>query len=322
MDLTSPTNIKELLAKYKTSPSKRLGQNFLIDKNVLDKIITSADLRPSDTVLEIGPGIGTLTQELAKSAGQVIAIEKDRAMVEILSETLKDYKNTEIIQGDILKLSFASLRGKSEATDEAIQSYRLPRRLLAPRNDEVKNYKVVANIPYYLTSPLIRKFLELNPPDGGPPSEMVLMIQKEVAQRICAKPPEMSLLAVSVQFYADAKIVSYVSKNCFWPAPKVDSAIIKITPHIPGVIARSLQVADPARATWQSRVREQEIFFKIVKAGFSQPRKQLAGNLKSLKLSSGEIKTWLAKNNINPTQRAETLSVEDWKNIAETFLKW
>ena len=142
MDLTSPTNIKELLAKYKTSPSKRLGQNFLIDKNVLDKIITSADLRPSDTVLEIGPGIGTLTQELAKSAGQVIAIEKDRAMVEILSETLKDYKNTEIIQGDILKLSFASLRGKSEATDEAIQSYRLPRRpyrifdLRAPRNDE------------------------------------------------------------------------------------------------------------------------------------------------------------------------------------------
>ena len=132
----------------------------------------------------------------------------------------------------------------------------------------------------------------------------------------------MSLLAVSVQFYADVKIISYVSKNCFWPAPKVDSAIIKITPHIPGVIARSLQVADPARATWQSRVREQEIFFKIVKAGFSQPRKQLAGNLKSLKLSSGEIKTWLAKNNINPTQRAETLSVDDWKNIAETFLKW
>ena len=133
------------------------------------------------------------------------------------------------------------------------------------------------------------------------PSEMVLMLQKEVAQRICAKPPKMSLLAVSVQFYADPKIVSYVSKNSFWPAPKIDSAIIKITTHKKNNISSDL-------------------FFKIVKAGFIQPRKQLAGNLsKELNLEKKEVGEWLEKNNIKPTQRAETLSIEDWKNLANSY---
>ena len=274
MNLASPTVIKNLLSKYETRPSKGLGQNFLIDKKILEKIIESADIKPSDIILEVGPGIGTLTQELAKQAKQVIAVEKDETMIEILKETLPDYKNIDIIHDDILKIE---------------------------KIEKLKNYKVVANIPYYLTSPLIRKFLECD----NPPSEMILMLQKEVAQRICSKPPNMSLLAVSVQFYADAKIVSYVSKNCFWPSPKIDSAIIKIIPRESRAFAGANFV---------------KTFFKVVKAGFSQPRKQLAGNLsKMLKKEKSQVEKWLVENKINPIQRAETLSVEDWKNLTNSF---
>ena len=276
MELLSPKNIKEIFAKYKAKPSKGLGQNFLIDKNVLQKVIDSADIKPNDVILEVGPGIGTLTQELAKFAEKVIAVEKDKKMIEILAETLKNYKNIEIIHGDILKINSTN--------------YKLP----------TTNYKLVANIPYYLTSPLIRKFLE----SENPPSEMILMLQKEVAQRICSKPPKMSLLAVSVQFYAEPKIISYVSKNCFWPAPKIDSAIIKITPY----------------RFRESVKTKTENFFNIAKAGFSQPRKQLAGNLaKSLKIEKVKINSWLTENKINTTQRAETLSIEDWKNLVSSL---
>ncbi len=280
MDLTSPKIIKELLLKYKTRPSKGLGQNFLIDRHILDKIIESADIKPNDIILEVGPGIGTLTQKLAEKAGRVIAVEKDQTMIKILGETLKDFKNIKVINADVLKLN--------------------------PKPYALNPYKVIANIPYYLTSPLIRKFLEVE----NKPDFMVLMLQKEVARRICAKPPNMSLLAISAQFYADAKIVSYVSKNCFWPAPKVDSAIIKITPHTP-VIARSPQ------ATRQSR-EFSNLFFKIVKAGFSQPRKQLAGNLsKVLKIKRADAEKWLRKSGIAPSQRAETLSVNDWMRLVD-----
>ncbi|HCC59648.1 MAG: hypothetical protein A2402_03145 [Candidatus Staskawiczbacteria bacterium RIFOXYC1_FULL_37_43] len=284
MDLTSPTTIKEILSKYSARPSKGLGQNFLIDKNVLKKIIGAADLNKNDVVLEVGPGIGTLTQELAKNAKKVIAVEKDKIMIKILGETLKDYKNIEIINGDILRI----LNFKFSILNQNLIS-------------QFSNYKVVSNIPYYLTSPLIRKFLE----SDNKPSEIILMVQKEVAQRICSKPPDMSLLAVSVQFYADVKIISYVSKNCFWPSPKVDSAIIKIIPR------ENKNKIDPV------------LFFKIVKAGFSHPRKQLAGNLsKILKIDKKQVDAILIKNNIDPKQRAETLSIEDWKNLANTPSKW
>jgi len=282
MDLTSPKNIKDILTKYGARPSKGLGQNFLIDKNILDKIITAGELKPNDVVLEIGPGIGTLTQKLAESGRKIIAVEKDKVMCEILKETLAEYsaqggpssgwKNIEIINADILKSQ------------------------IPISNDQ--NYKIIANLPYYITSPVIRKFLEAE----NPPEFMVLMLQKEVAQRICANPPDMSLLSVSVQFYAEPEIISYVSKNCFLPAPKVDSAIIKIMPKT---------VRDPI---------SHELFFKIVKAGFSQPRKQLAPNLsKMLKISKEETINWLAKNNIDPKQRAETLSVQDWENLAKSY---
>ena len=304
MDLTSPKIIKELLKKYQTGPNKGLGQNFLIDKNVLEKIIATADIQKNETILEVGPGIGTLTQELAtrlrqgfgearENGGQVVAIEKDEKMVEILAETLKEYKNVKIIQGDVLSCH-------SGLDPESTSSFCLDSRL---RGNDSSAYKVVANIPYYLTSPLIRKFLE----SKNQPSEIVLLLQKEVAQRICAVPPKMSLLAVSVQFYASAKIISYVSKNCFWPAPKVDSAIIKITPH-----SRHCEAGEAQRSN---------LFFKIVKAGFIQPRKQLAGNLsKTLKIEKSKVEEWLKKNNISPTQRAETLSVNDWIKLLITQL--
>ncbi len=276
MDLTSPKTIKELLKNHETRASKGLGQNFLIDRNVLEKIIKSAELNPDDTVLEIGPGIGTLTQELAESAGKVIAIEKDKKMVAILAETLKDCGNVEIINADALKFKA-----------------------------DIKKYKVVANIPYYITSPLIRKFLETE----NQPEFLVLMVQKEVAQRICSRPPDMSLLSVSVQFYAEPKIVSMVLKNCFWPAPKVDSAILKITPKNVGLPLSP------------------ELFFKIVKAGFTQPRKQLVNNLTTLKSLNGvkldKYKTteWLLKNNLKPNQRAETLKIDDWINLTKSLNK-
>ena len=274
MDIASAKIIKKLLLKYETRPSKGLGQNFLIDKNVLEKIIASADIKPDDIILEVGPGIGTLTQELAKKAERVIAVEKDKTMVNILADVLNDLnvQNVQVINDDILKITKL----------------------------KIKNYKIVANIPYYLTSPLIRKFLE----SENPPQEIILMLQKEVAQRICSKPPKMSLLAVSVQFYAEAKIISYVSKNCFWPSPKIDSAIIKIIPYPDSSL----------------RAKRSNLFFKIVKAGFSQPRKQIANNLsKTLKINRKKTEEWLQKNKINPSRRAETLSVEDWKNLTETF---
>lgn len=270
MDLTSPNNIKEILLKYNTRPSKSLGQNFLIDKNILSKIVEASDIKNTDTILEVGPGLGVLTQELIKKAKKVIAVEKDKTMIDILKEITKNANNLEIINGDVLK------------------------------SEEIKNikdkYKVVANIPYYLTAPLIRNFLEAT----NQPEEIILMIQKEVAQRICSNPPNMSLLSIAVQFYADAKIFSYVSKNCFWPAPKIDSAIIKIIPQK------------------NKNNISSDLFFKIVKAGFSHPRKQLSGNLSIvLKKDRGVIDKLLEDADINPKRRAETLSIDEWIKIAK-----
>jgi len=279
MALVLKSEVKKMLKKHNLRPSKRLGQNFLVDKGVVRKIIEAADLQPDDIVLEIGPGLGVLTRELAKKAKKVIAVEKDKNMVEILAETLKNFKNVEIIHGDIRKKTpgvFSSTPGVGTG------------------------YKVVANLPFYLTAPAIRKFLESV---EVRPQQMVLVVQKEVAQRICAKVPDMNLLAVSVQFYAEPEIISYISKKSFWPQPKVDSAIIKITPF---KIRRSSEL--------------RQLFFKIVRAGFSQPRKQLANNFsKMLKLDKEKVKEWLLKNDIQPSQRAETLTINDWLKLRRSF---
>lgn len=285
MDLTSLKTIKEIIVKYNIKPNKILGQNFLIHKPTLHNIVKSANLTNDDVVLEIGPGLGTLTKELAENAKKVIAIEKDKAMVTILQETLNDYQNIAIIQADILKFNDYQLFTRQSFAEQNL-------------GGRATNYKLVANIPYYLTSPLIRKFLE----SENKPEEIILMIQKEVAQRICANPPNMSLLAVSVQCYAKAKILSYVSRHCFWPAPKIDSAIIKITPN-----RKALAV-------------DSDMFFKIVKAGFSQPRKQLSNNLsKALKIDRNKTNEWLLHNNIQPEQRSETLNIEDWINLTKSI---
>ncbi len=200
--------------------------------------------------------------------------KKDEKMVKILKELLEywNIRNVEIIQGDIRRL-----------------------------NLKVRNYKIVANLPFYLAAPAIRKFLELVD-TRYQPTEMVLVVQKEVAQRICARPPRMNLLAVSVQVYSKPKILFYLSRKSFWPQPEVDAAIIKIIPHPP-------------------LIKGGDLFFKIVKAGFSQPRKQLINNLsKGLKTDKKKVEEWLLKNGIQPTQRAETLTVEDWINLTKTFL--
>jgi len=291
MDLISKKNIKALLKKQKIYPLKKLGQNFLIDKNIVKKVIKAVELQSKDIVLEIGPGLGVLTKEIAKkvkparntthnvAGGKVIAVEKDTNICQILKQTFKDFKNVEIINKDILKINFQFS----------------------------KNYKIVANLPFYITAPVIRKFLE----NKHPPKEMVFIVQKEVAQRICSKPcphryakrcrraPKMNILAVSVQFYAKPKIISYISKKSFWPQPKVDSAIIKIVP--------------------QKKYKDVDIdlFFKIVKAGFAHPRKQLANNLsKMLKLDKKELSSLLLKNNVQPIQRAETLFIKDWIKLS------
>jgi 16S rRNA (adenine1518-N6/adenine1519-N6)-dimethyltransferase len=270
------TEIKNLLKKYDIKPNKLMGQNFLIDENVLDKIIEAADLpagrqgiKKDDTILEVGPGLGILTIELAKRAKRVIAIEKDKKLAGILNDELKieEIKNVEIVQGDILKV----LDSKFLILD---------------------SYKLIANIPYYLTSTLIRKFLET----AQQPKSMILMVQKEVAQRICARPPKMSILSVAVQFYAKPEIIDIVSKNSFYPIPKVDSAIIKIVPH-----------SNVGRATSYINTKK---FFELVKAGFSSKRKMLKNNLPEVDLE---------KIGLNPMIRAENLSINDWIKIYESF---
>jgi len=251
--------MKEILKKYKIRPLKRLGQNFLLNREVLRKIIQAAEFSPKDIVLEVGPGLGVLTIELAKRVKKVIAIEKDRRMCEILKKVLKNYKNVEIINKDILDVGYST--------------------------SHIETYKLVANLPYYITSPVIRKFLEAK----NKPKLMILMVQKEVAQRICAQPPKMSLLSIAVQFYAKPEIISYVSKNSFYPQPKVDSAIIKIIPKpIPKINTKK--------------------FFNLVKKGFSSKRKMLKNNL-------GIKESLLEELGLNPKTRAENLAVQDWLKL-------
>ncbi len=267
--------MQNLLKKYQLRPSKKLGQNFLIDKGAIKKVIKTTDLKTKDVILEIGPGLGVLTKELVKKARKVMAVEKDSKMVEILKETLRNFNNVKIVQGDILKF-----------------------RIQIP-----KQYKVVGNLPFYLTAPVIRKFLEAK----KPPKEMILIVQKEVGQRICARPPDMNLLAVSVQFYAKPEIISYVSKKSFWPQPKVDGMILRIAPLINA----------------RRKLINTDLFFKIVKAGFSQPRKQLINNLsKGLKTSREKVKNWLLKNRVQPERRAETLSVGDWMLLTKSLPRY
>jgi 16S rRNA (adenine1518-N6/adenine1519-N6)-dimethyltransferase len=273
VDLTDITDIKKILKAFGAYSKKDLGQHFLIDEGALDTILDTASLKSTDKVVEVGPGMGVLTRELCKRVKQVYAIEIDRTMIQVVKTACLRYKNLEVKNLDILKFDTSDLG----------------------------SYKVVSNLPYYITSPTIRYFLESN----NKPEEMVLLVQKEVADRICAKPSRMSILAVSVQFYGDPVYIATVPRTSFFPAPQVDSAILKIK-----IYNRPLFDVDP------------QVFFRIVKAGFGEKRKQLINSLSGgLMLNKETIEEILSKANVNKEARAEALSLTDWHNIYKSYLE-
>jgi 16S rRNA (adenine1518-N6/adenine1519-N6)-dimethyltransferase len=274
---------KALLRRYGIRARKGLGQNFLVDSDVLEAIVAAAALSPQDTVIEVGPGLGILTTELAKRVGWVIAIELDDRLAEILKKTLP-YENVVILNEDVLGVSPAALLQKS-----------------APRFPSAwRSYKVVANLPYYITSPVLRHFLEA----PVRPETMVVMVQKEVARAIVAGAGKRSLLSIAVQFYGRPEIVADVPAAAFYPPPAVDSAVVKIDvyPHPP------VEVADVNG------------FFKLVKAGFTTPRKQITNSLsQGLGLPKNEVTAMLAKAAIDPQRRAETFSLEEWARLCRIY---
>jgi 16S rRNA (adenine1518-N6/adenine1519-N6)-dimethyltransferase len=271
MNQVPPLNTEALLKRYHLHPHKGLGQNFLQDPGALEEIVSAAELRPTDMVLEVGPGLGSLTRYLAASAREVVAVELDQNLIPPLEDVLSSHQNVRIIHGDVLKLS--------------------PGELI-----EEDNYLVVANIPYYITSAVIRHLLE----SPRKPRRIVLTIQKEVAQRICASPGDLSLLALSVQVYGKPRIAAYIPAGAFFPAPKVDSAVLVIDIYS----APSIQEEDL------------NAFFELVKAGFSQKRKTLRNSLSSgLRISPSDAAELLKRANIDPQRRAETLSLSEWSEI-------
>lgn len=266
-----PLNAAALLKHYGLRAHKGLGQNFLHDPLALERIVEAAEIQPSDHILEIGPGLGSLTRYLAASAKEVVAVELDGNLLPPLTAILSPYDNVRIIQGDILKLSPGELIHES-------------------------NYIVVANIPYYITSAVIRHLLE----SDKKPRRVVLTVQREVAQRICAKPGDMSLLALSVQVYGEPRIAARIPAGAFFPAPKVDSAVLSVDIYPSPLI----------------QTEHLDTFFKLIKAGFSQKRKTLRNALSSgLHISPIEASGLLTRANIDPQRRAETLSIEEWENL-------
>jgi 16S rRNA (adenine1518-N6/adenine1519-N6)-dimethyltransferase len=267
--------VKSLLRQWELTPHKELGQNFLIDQRVLRQILAAAEISARDEVLEIGPGLGTLTQALAEHAQRVVAVELDRQLA-ALHDRLEAFPNVRVVVGDILALPVSELL----ATDKA------------GRPTEYA-YKVVANIPYNITSAVLRHLLEAR----TRPKLIVLMVQKEVAQRITAKPGDMSLLSVSVQFYGRPRLIHRVPARAFYPAPKVDSAIIRIDPH----------------PQLPLEPEEVEPFFTVVRAGFAQRRKQLRNSLlHGLGLSAECIAGALAQAAVDGERRAQTLDIAEW----------
>jgi len=283
------TQTKRLLHSFDLQARKGLGQHFLIDEEVLKLITSAAELIPADIVIEIGSGLGVLTRELAGQAGLVIAIELDNKLATILKRSLASFDNVTIINEDILSIDPAALLKEHKP--------RFPSAISSPLG-----YKVVANLPYYITSPVLRHFLEAS----LKPQTMVVMVQKEVAEAIVAEPGQMSLLSVSVQFYGEPRIISHVPARCFYPAPEVDSAIlqIKLYPQ-PAVV-----VADKAG------------FFGLVRAGFTASRKQIANSLaQGLGISKTEVLALLQEAGIMPQRRAETLTLDEWGQLWQVFTR-
>ena len=276
MELMPTMSVADLLNRYDLHPDRSLGQNFLTDENALSKGAAAAEISANNEVLEIGPGLGSLTRYLARLARRVIAVELDGRLIAPLSEILSLYPNVRIIEGDILSMQISDL-------------------VSSP------GYLVVANIPYYITSSLMRHLLEADPS----PSRVVLTVQKEVAERICASPNKMSLLALSVQIYGHPKIVARIPAGAFYPPPKVDSAVIRVDLYSQPLIPNE----------------HIETFFRLAKAGFSQKRKTLRNSLSGgMALGKDEVEFLLNSAMIDPNRRAETLSLNDWGILVERYL--
>jgi 16S rRNA (adenine1518-N6/adenine1519-N6)-dimethyltransferase len=264
-------NAAEVMRNNRLHPDKSLGQNFLQSDSALRKIVETAMIAATDTVLEIGPGLGSLTRYLAELAKQVFTVELDGKLIPILNSTLKEYKNVRVVQNDILKLIISDLIHEDD-------------------------FLVVANVPYYITSAIIRHLLDSRPR----PRRIVLTIQKEVAQRICSKPGELSLLALSVQVFGNPSIVADLPAEAFYPRPNVDSSVIKMEIFKEPVI--------PAG--------ELDLFFRLAKAGFGQKRKTLRNSLSGgLSIPSSSAEQILKSAGIDPMRRAETLSISEWKEL-------
>jgi 16S rRNA (adenine1518-N6/adenine1519-N6)-dimethyltransferase len=271
-------SVRRMLSRAGIRPRKSLGQNFLIAEGALARVAAAADIQTEDVILEIGAGVGSLTRHLAARARRVVAVEIDPLLLPLLRTALLEYSNVTVVQGDILALPVGQL----------VES-------AAPGH-----YKVAANIPYYITSAIIRYLVESIPS----PSRMVLTVQKEVGDRICARPGKMSLLALSVQYYGTPTIVGSIPAEAFYPSPKVDSAIVNVD-----------LISSPARD-----VESSGWMFHVARAGFSQKRKMLRNTLAAgLAISARDAEGYLALSGVDPKRRAETLSVDEWVKLAETI---
>lgn len=284
-EIATPSRTKEILAKHGFTFKKSLGQNFLTEPNILRKIVETASIDQETNVLEVGPGIGALTEQLAQNGHQVLAFEIDDRLIPVLKDTLAPYSNVTIIHQDILQADLSTII-KTEFSDD------LP-------------IKVVANLPYYITTPILMHFLEAQVPIA----EMVVMLQKEVADRISAKPGTKAYgsLSIAVQYYMEAKVAFIVPKTVFVPQPNVDSAILKLT----------------RREKPAAEVKNEQAFFKLVKAAFALRRKTLWNNLQNSYGKDEETKKWLAESlaecGIDPKRRGETLSIAEFAALSNTL---
>ncbi|MBV7509230.1 16S rRNA (adenine(1518)-N(6)/adenine(1519)-N(6))-dimethyltransferase RsmA [Bacillus sp. sid0103] len=282
-DIATPVRTKEILNKYGFSFKKSLGQNFLIDTNILKKIVSFADLTENSGAIEIGPGIGALTEQLARTSKKVVAFEIDQRLLPILKDTLSPYPNVDIIHNDVLEADVAEV--------------------MAEKFTDITDIMVVANLPYYVTTPIIMKLLEEHLPIRG----IVCMLQKEVADRISARPgtKEYGSLSIAIQYYTEAETVMIVPKTVFVPQPNVDSAVIRLTKREKPAVT----------------VTDEAFFFQVTKASFAQRRKTLLNNLTSQlpdgKQKKEEILQALSTSGIDPARRGETLSLEEFGRLSE-----
>lgn len=274
--IASPQVTNHILHRFKLRADKKLGQNFLIDENIVRNIVAAAELSDKDTVLEVGPGIGTLTQGLAESGASVVAVELDKRMLPVLDTTLEGYDNVRIVNGDILQVDIMQTVG-------------------------VYEFKVCANLPYYITTPIIFALLEKR----LPMERLVAMVQKEVAERMAAKPggKDYGALSVAIQYYTEPEIAFIVPPSSFIPAPSVDSAVI--------VCKR--------REKPPVEVCDEALFFRVVKAAFSLRRKMLNNSLKNMGIKGEQVAKWLELAGVDGKRRAETLSLEDFAALTNTF---